>query len=74
MPQAILKTRLLEPVNPGVLSHLGYPRVDNVDRVTLNFYLRGGWHVALESKIQNVLTHKAEQECLASEPSLLSQS
>jgi uncharacterized protein YndB with AHSA1/START domain len=66
MPQAMLETRLLEPVPWGMSFHQGYAKVDNFDHVTLNFYLTGGWHWALNNGLQNLLTSMTEQGCLAS--------
>lgn len=61
MPKAILETRLLEPVYRGMPFPLGYAKIDNFDRVTLNFYLSGGWHDALNNRLQNLLADVAEQ-------------
>jgi uncharacterized protein YndB with AHSA1/START domain len=61
MPRAVLETRMLEPVHRSIPFHLGYGRVNNLDRVTLNFYLNGGWHSALNSRFQDVLIDITEQ-------------
>ncbi len=66
MPKAILETRMLEAAKPGMAFPVGDARGDNFDRVTLNFYLSGGWHSALNNSLQNLLTDMAEQGCLAS--------
>lgn len=66
IPKTMLETRIQEPVHLEMPSHLGYARFDNFDSITLNFYLRGGWHWAVNSRLQNLLTDMAEQGCLTS--------
>jgi uncharacterized protein YndB with AHSA1/START domain len=66
IPKAMLETRIQKPFHLGMPSHLGYARFDNFDGVTLNFYLSGGWHSALNSRLQNLLIDMAEQGCLTS--------
>ncbi|HEY9740161.1 MAG TPA: SRPBCC domain-containing protein [Coleofasciculaceae cyanobacterium] len=66
MPKAILETRRLDPVTRGMPFQRGYASVDNFDRITLNFYLSGGWHSALNSRLQNVITEIPKQGRLAS--------
>lgn len=63
MPRAILETQLLEPVNQGTLFQLGYQSLENIDRVTLNFYLNGGWHAAFNNRVKNLLIDMAQQNC-----------
>jgi hypothetical protein len=64
MPKTFLETRMLEPAKLGMAFPVGDARVDNFDRVTLNFYLSGGWHSVLNNSLQNLLTDMAEQGCL----------
>ncbi len=66
MPRAILETRILEPIHRGMPFEQGYARIENFDQVTLNFYLSGGWHFALNSRLQNLLTEITQHDCLAS--------
>ena len=66
MPKASLEARTPERVHQGMSFPLGYGSLDQCDRVTLNFYLSGGWHSALNNKLQNLLTETTEQGCLAS--------
>ncbi len=60
-PKAILDTRILEPVQRGISFYGGDERVKNFDNITLNFYLRGGWHSALNSSLKNILVARTEQ-------------
>ncbi|NEQ25069.1 MAG: SRPBCC domain-containing protein [Microcoleus sp. SIO2G3] len=53
--RATLKTQLLEPSSPKMPFSLGYARVNNIDHITLNFYLCGGWHPVLNNRLQTVL-------------------
>jgi hypothetical protein len=66
MPKAILETRMLEPVKQGMPFHRRYERVENFDSVTLNFYLSGGWHSALNSGLKKMLSTIPEE--VASRP------
>lgn len=54
-PKAILETQLLESVPQNKLLQ-GYQQIDHYDRVTVNFYLNGGWEMALNDKLTQVLT------------------
>lgn len=54
-PKAIFETQLLEPVNQSNLLP-GYQKIKNYDRVTVNFYLNGGWKLALNSRLNKILT------------------
>ena len=54
--QATLETQLLEPVNQRIPFPSRYQQFENFDGVTLNFYLSGGWHCALNSKLKKMLT------------------
>jgi uncharacterized protein YndB with AHSA1/START domain len=54
-PKAIFETRLLESVNQ-ITPLQGYQQIDNYDRVTANFYLNGGWEIALKESINKILT------------------
>ena len=64
--RAILETRMLEPVKQGMPFHRGYERIENFDSVTLNFYLSGGWHSALNSGLKKMLSTIPEE--VASRP------
>jgi uncharacterized protein YndB with AHSA1/START domain len=44
----------------------GYGRVEGIDTITLNFYLDGGWHSALNNRLQNLLNDVAQQKDLTS--------
>ena len=61
MFKATLETRSLQPVNQRIPSQLGYQKFESFDSVTLNFYLSGGWHSALNSRLKKILTDIAEQ-------------
>jgi uncharacterized protein YndB with AHSA1/START domain len=61
MPKATLETRMLEPAHREMPFPPGYGRLDKCDRVTLNFYLNGGWHAALNSRLQNALADNPKQ-------------
>jgi hypothetical protein len=54
--KAVLETYMLEPVAPSKSFSVGFARVENFGTVTLNFYLDGGWHAALNSRLQNLLS------------------
>jgi uncharacterized protein YndB with AHSA1/START domain len=66
MFKASLETRILQPMNQRLPFPPGYVGLDNVDRVTLNFYLSGGWYSALNSRLQKILTDNSELECFTS--------
>lgn len=61
MPRAFLETRIPEPIEPRMPLSRGYGRVESIDTVTLNFYLNGGWHAVLNSKLQNLLSDHTQQ-------------
>lgn len=54
-PKAILETQLLEPMNQRISLQLEHKF--NFDLVTANFYLGGGWQIALNSIEQILLEH-----------------
>lgn len=58
--KATLETQLLEPVNQRMLFQPKYQQFKSFDGVTLNFYLSGGWHSALNSRLKKMLTDIAE--------------
>ncbi len=60
MPKAILETQFLAPIVPRIPSRFGSTRTNNFDRVTLNFYLSGGWCDALNHRLPNQLTDCSE--------------
>ncbi|GAB4195729.1 MAG: hypothetical protein Fur006_42510 [Coleofasciculaceae cyanobacterium] len=60
MPKACLETRMLEPVEQRLPFSAGYGRVESIDTVTLNFYLDGGWHAALNNKLKTLLDEIAQ--------------
>lgn len=60
-PQAVLKTYKLEPITPSQSFSAGFARVENCDTVTLNFYLDGGWHAAINTHLQNLLGTRLSQ-------------
>jgi len=62
--KATLETQLL-PVSPRMPSVLGYKQFESFDNITLNFYLSGGWHSPLNSRLQTVLADIAKQSHLA---------
>jgi hypothetical protein len=64
MFKATLETQLL-PVSPRMPSALGYKQFESFDNITLNFYLSGGWHSPLNSRLQTVLADIAQQSHLA---------
>lgn len=64
--KAALETQLLEPVNPRMLFQPKYQQFESFDGVTLNFYLSGGWHSALNSRLKITLTDIAQESCLNS--------
>jgi hypothetical protein len=66
MPKAILDTPILEPLQRRTPFYRGYERVENFDNITLNFYLRGGWHSALNSSLKNILVTLTEQSRIPS--------
>lgn len=53
-PKAISEMQLLELVNQRIPLQ-GYQEVENYDRVTVNFYLNGGWKLALNSRLKQIL-------------------
>ena len=53
-PRAIFETRLLEPVSQSNMLP-GCQPIENSDHVTVNFYLNGGWEMALNEKLTQVL-------------------
>ncbi len=61
MPRAILETQRFEKMRAGVSFDVGYQKFDNFDRLTLDFYLSGGWHLALNSNLTRILTTISEQ-------------
>jgi uncharacterized protein YndB with AHSA1/START domain len=61
IPRAILETQRFEQMRAGVSFDLGYQKFDNFDRLTLNFYLSGGWHLALNSNLTRILTATSEK-------------
>lgn len=63
---ATLETHLLEPVNQRMMFQPRYQQFESFDGVTLNFYLSGGWHSALNNRLQKMLTNVTEQSSLAS--------
>ena len=65
-PRVGLETRMLEPVKQEMLFHRGYERIENFDSVTLNFYISGGWHSALNSGLKKMLSTIPEE--VASRP------
>jgi uncharacterized protein YndB with AHSA1/START domain len=60
MPRAFLETRMPEPIEPRMPFSRGYGRAESFDTVTLNFYLNGGWHAAVSSKLQNLLSDRTQ--------------
>lgn len=64
--KATLETRLLEPVNQRMPFQPQYQKLESFDSVTLNFYLSGGWHSALNNRLKKMLTNVTEQSPLAS--------
>ena len=61
-----IETQRLEPVNPRMPFSRGYERVNNIDHITLNFYLTGGWYLPLNSRLQTVLADIAQHSpCVA---------
>lgn len=52
--KAIMVTGLLEPVNQIRLLP-SYQEVDNFDNVTDDFYFKGGWNLALNSRLKQIL-------------------
>jgi hypothetical protein len=66
MPRAFLETRMPEPIEPRMPFSRGYGRTESVDTVTLNFYLNGGWHAVLNSKLQNLLSDRTQQKGIRS--------
>ncbi|AFZ19378.1 SRPBCC family protein [Allocoleopsis franciscana] len=61
MPRAFLETRMPERIEPKMPFSRGYGRAESIDTVTLNFYLNGGWHAVLNSKLQNLLSDHTQQ-------------
>lgn len=61
MPKAFLETRMLELIEQRMPFSVGYGRVENFDTVTLNFYLDGGWHAALNGRLKNFLGEITQQ-------------
>lgn len=61
MARAFLETRIPEAIEPRRPFSRGYGRVESFDPVTLNFYLNGGWHAVLNSKLQNLLSDRTQQ-------------
>jgi uncharacterized protein YndB with AHSA1/START domain len=60
MPKACLETRMLAPIEQHLPFSAGYGRVESVDIATLNFYLDGGWHAALNNKLKTLLSEIAQ--------------
>jgi uncharacterized protein YndB with AHSA1/START domain len=60
MPRAFLETRMAQPIEQRMPFSRGYGRAESVDTVTLNFYLNGGWHGVLNSKLQNLLSDRTQ--------------
>ena len=60
MPRASLDTRMLEPIEQRLPFSARYGTVKSVDTVTLNFYLDGGWHVALNNRLKTLLGEIAQ--------------
>lgn len=58
-PKATLETRLLQPIEQRMPFQLGYLGFKSVDAVTINCYLNGGWHTALNSSLRNMLSDMA---------------
>lgn len=54
MPKAILETQILNPIKQRIPLQ-SYHEVDNFDRATLNFYLNGGWHGAINNRLEKIL-------------------
>ena len=54
MPQAVMARQLL-PVVQNSLAN--YQNIDNYDLVTYKFYLNGGWSIALNERMNKVLTN-----------------
>jgi hypothetical protein len=54
-PKAIFETQLLAPVNQSEPLQ-GYQQSENYDRVTVNFYVNGGWKIALNYRLKRILT------------------
>jgi uncharacterized protein YndB with AHSA1/START domain len=71
MPKAILDTQIPELVHRRTPFYGRSERLENFDSITLNFYLRGGWHSALNSSLKNILVTLTEQSRF---PSLASHS
>ncbi|MEW6494711.1 MAG: SRPBCC domain-containing protein [Cyanobacteriota bacterium] len=55
MPKAILETPFPAPIVQRIPSQCGYAESKSFDVVTLNFYLNGGWHDALNHRLPNKL-------------------
>ena len=53
--RASFETRLLDPVSHSNRLQ-GYQSIDNYDTATVNFYFNGGWEMALNERINQVLT------------------
>lgn len=53
LPQTIVARQLLPVVHKQPLT--SYQEVDNYDMVTYKFYLNGGWSIALNSRIKQIL-------------------
>jgi uncharacterized protein YndB with AHSA1/START domain len=60
MPKACLETRMLAPIEQRLPFSAGYGRVKSVDIATLNFYLDGGWHAALNHRLKILLGEIAQ--------------
>jgi uncharacterized protein YndB with AHSA1/START domain len=65
-PRATLESRLLQPTQPRMPFPGGYGELGNCDRVTLNFYLDGGWHTALKHGLQDWLSESVRSSDLVS--------
>ena len=50
----------LEPIEQKTSFPMGYAATKSIDNVTLKFYLNGGWHTALNNRLQNLLTSISE--------------
>lgn len=66
LPKAILGSLIGEPVRLGMQFQVGHEELENFNSTILNFYLSDGWHSALNTKLQNVLSDIAEQSHFAS--------
>lgn len=58
-PKAFLEMVSWQPIEPRMLVSKGYG-IESIDTVTLKFYLDGGWHDVLNSKLQTRLNDIAQ--------------